>query len=315
MGDKKILVSGATSFVGSNLVNRLVNENYDVHVLVRESSDKWRLSDSYDEINKHFVDLSEKEKLEGMVSEIQPDIIFHLATQGIYGGVHSADELLVKTNLIGTMNLINACNGTDYECFVNTGSSSEYGVKGGPMREDDACFPINMYGITKNASTQFGKLIAKAKNRPIVSLRLFSPFGPLDRKERFMSYAISNALQDNELMLGNPNSVRDYIFIEDVLDAYLNVMGKAREYPGEIFNIGSGNQSAISAVVQNILEITGSKSNVIWGESKPRDYDPKVWVAGIQKAKNLLDWEPRYNLKDGLEKTIYWFKNNLENYR
>lgn len=310
---QKVLVTGANSFIGSNLVRRLANENYNVHILARRTSNTWRIQDLRT-LQKHIVDLTEKEKLEQVVESINPDIIFHLATQGVYGGVHLDNKVLIETNFLGTINLIDACNNIDYNCFVNTGSSSEYGLKNTLMSEDTVCTPTNMYGITKNAATKYGQMIAKTKEKPIISLRLFSPFGPLDHKERLISTATIKALQNQDIKLANPKIARDYIFIDDVVDLYIKSIHKANEFKGEIFNVGSGVQTTIYDVIQNIMQITKSKSKIQWGNYPLRNYDSEIWVADISKTKELLEWEPKHNLRQGLEKTVSWFKENLSIY-
>lgn len=309
---RTIFITGATSFVGANLVRRLIADKFNnVHIATREGSNKWRLTKYLSKIYEHKVDLRERVRLSKIIKKISPDIIFHLATQGIYGGDHLPHKEVIETNLLGTINLIDACDCLDYSCFINTGSSSEYGKKDASMKETDVCCPDNVYGITKNASTQYGQLVAKAKNKPIISLRLFSPYGPFDSRDKLIAAAIVNAIENKDLNLTNPETARDYIFIEDVLDVYLKAIDKAENFKGEIFNVGSGRQTKISEVIENIMQITGSKSRIKWGAYKSRAYDTQNWVANIEKTKKLLGCSPKYNLRKGLEETVNWFKTYL----
>src|SRR3989338_6947420 len=177
---KRVLLTGATGFVGANLARRLLREGYEVHVLTRKTSDRWRLANILPSLHDHIVDLREVAKLNKVVGSIKPDIICHLATAAIYGGVHLPEKDLIDINLWGTFNLINACEKINYSCFINTGTSSEYGPKPHRMRETDFCQPINMYGITKLAAALYAQLVAKSSQKPIIHLRLFSPYGPYD---------------------------------------------------------------------------------------------------------------------------------------
>ena len=310
----KVLVTGSTGFVGANLVRRLVKENYEVYILTRKTSKKWRLLDVLPKLNDCTVDLLEFGKLGRIVKEIQPDIIFHLATAGIYDGQHLPERQLIETNFIGTFNLINACSEIDYKCFVNTGSSSEYGPKDSCMKETDICEPVNMYGITKLASTLYGRLIARVKGKPIITLRIFSPFGPYDDSSRLITYAVTNALQNRELNLADPNAVRDYIYIDDVLDLYIMCIDKADKCKGEVFNAGSGSETVISHVVNKIIEFTGSKSSIRWNAAAERSFDAKTWEADIKKASQCFNWYPKHSMEKGLKKTVSWFKDNLSLY-
>ena len=123
--DETVLLTGATGFTGANLAIRLVNEGYDVHAITRKTSDKWRLSTVLNQIVDHVVDLRENDKLKETINKINPDIVFHLATAGVYGGKHLPDRDVIDVNFIGTFNLINACKEVDYRSFINTGSSAE----------------------------------------------------------------------------------------------------------------------------------------------------------------------------------------------
>ncbi len=311
----KILVTGATGFVGSNLVRRLVSDGYDVHIFTRKSSNIWRLRDCFSDLKNYTANLLNQEELICLINKIEPDVIFHLATSGIYGGVQRPDKEVIETNLLGMINLINACNSIDYKCFVNTGSSSEYGPKKEPMKESDICEPLNLYGFSKYAATLYSQFIARTKNKPIIGLRLFSPFGPFDDKSRLMTYAITNALQNKSLMLGNPNAARDYIYIDDVIDLYLQSMQLASRSKGEVFNLGSGSQKTVSYVVNKIIEITNSKSELKWNSFSGRAHDTEKWEADIEKVSRYYNWCPKYHIDDGIRQTISWFENNLHLYK
>jgi nucleoside-diphosphate-sugar epimerase len=310
----KVLVTGATGFVGANLVRRLLQEAYDVHIFTRAFSNKWRLADVLSKLSDYTVDILEAEKLRGLVNQIKPDIIFHLATAGIYGGIHLSDKKLIETNFLGTINLFNACQDIDYKCLINTGSSAEYGSKKHPMKETDACEPINMYGVTKCAATLYGSFVAKTKDKPVVAFRLFSPFGPYDDKSRLMTYAITNALQNKELNLANPKAVRDYIYVEDVVGLYTKCIDRAYSLRGEVFNVGSGSQTSIAYVIEKIMQFTHSKSIIHWNAVRPRAYDADRWEANMEKTCKSFDWQPKHNIDEGLERTVEWFQANRWRY-
>lgn len=314
MKKNKALVTGATGFVGANLVRRLISRGYDVSILTRATSNKWRIKDILSEVSDYCVDLLDLARLKKVVKKINPQIIFHLATAAIYADRHLPERDLISHNLIGALNLIEACQNLDYQCFVNTGTSSEYGPKSFPMRESDICQPVNMYGVTKLAATLYSSFIAQAKNKPIITLRLFSPFGPYDDSSKLMYYVICRAIENKDLLLGNPASVRDYCYIDDVTSLYLKCICRAYRYRGEVFNVGSGQQSQIGNVVKDIIRLSDSKSRLCWKAQKSRSFEKnvKVWKADITKTKEFLNWQPEYSMQDGLIRTISWFQKNQD---
>ena len=312
MKKNKVLVTGATGFVGSNLVRRLISKGYDVSILTRATSNKWRIKDILSEVSDYRVDLLDMTRLKKVVKKINPQIIFHLATAAIYADRHLPERDLVSHNLIGALNLIEACQNLDYQCFVNTGTSSEYGPKSFPMRESDICQPVNMYGVTKLAATLYCSLVARAKNKPIITLRLFSPFGPYDVPSKLMFYAINQAIENKDMSLGDPASVRDYCYTDDVISLYLKCISRAYRYRGEVFNVGSGIQSRIGDIVKSIVRLSGSKSRLFWKTQESRSFEKnvEVWKADISKTKECLDWQPKYTMEKGLKKTIFWFQKH-----
>lgn len=309
---KKVLVSGATGFIGANLTRRLVKENYEVHILVRKGSDVWRIKDIISKLYIHKINLLEKQRLSKLMHDIKPNVIFHLANLGLYGGVDSPIEEYIKINLVGTNNLIESTHNTNYECFINTGSSSEYGDKLSPMKEVNVCQPSTNYALTKLASTLYAQAYAKKNKKPLATLRLFSPFGPFDHPARFISQMILKLLKSEEISIKSPQDVRDYIFIEDVVNAFLACMKSSDRLSGEIFNIGSGKQTSIITILNLLRNLIRSKSKINYGSSSKKD--KIVWQADIKKAKQKLGWEPKIALTQGVEETVKWFKKNSHLY-
>lgn len=306
----KALVTGSTGFVGANLVRRLINEGYEVHILTRKNSDTWRIKDILPQLTNHTGDLTNFERLKKIAEDVNPELILHLATASVFGGKHLPDKNVIAANFSGTLNMINACTNVDYKCFINTGSSSEYGPKNMPMKEEDICEPVDIYGITKLASTLYGKVAAQQNDKPIVTLRLFSPFGPYDDPSRLMTYAVLNALDGKDLKLANPGAVRDYIYIRDVIEAYINAINQAHKIKGKIFNVGTGKETQISYAVEKIIEFTNSKSKVFWNATTPRLYDTPHWEADMDKSRNMLKLNIKTSFEEGLKETIEWFKEN-----
>jgi nucleoside-diphosphate-sugar epimerase len=309
-----VLVTGATGFVGSCLVRRLVVEGYDVHIVVRRDSARWRIGDLSGKMVEHHCDLRDAAAVERLTDSVRPEIICHLAT---YGGFASQQDnrTIVEANLLGTMNLLRACEKTGFRLFINTGSSSEYGQKQHPMREGDLPEPLGDYGVTKVAATLFCQSEAVTKGLPVVTLRLFSPYGPWDDPRRLIPFVAACLLAGESPQLASPKSVRDYVYIDDVVDCYLSLIRSRERGPAGIFNVGSGRQHTIGEVVSLLEDLAGSGVCARWGERPLARPEPEVWVADVSKVRDLLGWIPRTSLHDGLATTLTWMRDNLNFYR
>ena len=312
MDNKKILITGVTGFVGANLLRKLIDSKNDIHIIIRSTSNLWRINDIIDKVNTHICDLTNRENVENLVLKIKPQIIFHLA---VYGGYQFQKESLkiINTNLIGTINLLDACCEIGFECFINTGSSSEYGIKNKPMSENDLLEPINEYGIAKAAATLYCQAIGRKKNLPIFTLRLFSPYGYYEGSTRLIPYLIISCLRGSDLNLANPYAVRDFNFVEDVIDAFIETYNnKENIFPGDIFNVGNAEQHSVQEVFELVKRLTGYKEEPHWGKAKLRDSDnAKVWIADNDKVKKIIGWKPLHNIENGLKKNIEWFEKHL----
>jgi nucleoside-diphosphate-sugar epimerase len=238
--------------------------------------------------------------------------VYHLAT---YGGKPNQYDLcrIIQTNFISTVNLIRACKKVNFELFVNTGSSSEYGIKANPMREYDCPEPINNYGVSKCAATLYCQTEAKKEKLPIVTLRLFSPYGNYEESARLIPSVIMACLRGESPRISSPRFVRDFIYIEDVNDSYSRLID-APDINGQIFNIGSGKSYSIGEVANKIIELTGSRVELLTGREQIWPNEPENWQADISKAKHVLGWKPQYDLEQGLRASIKWFEENIELY-
>lgn len=310
MGGKKVLITGATGFVGSSLLRRCLQENAEVHILTTEASDKWRINDVINRVHGHCVDLLDCGQLTKIVSDINPKIIFHLAAYGVYAFQKDVNKVM-ETNFLGTINLVNACKNIEFELFVNTGSSFEYGIKSVPLNENDMLEPINEYGISKAASTLYCQGISKIENKSMATLRLFTPYGYYEKLPRLIPSVIISCLKSKNPKVSSPESVRDFVFIDDVVDAYIKLVDNSHKAKGEIFNIGYGKQSSIGDAVDIIIGLIGGNVVPEWGSIQDNRIESRMWQADISKAEILLNWKPKYNLDQGLRNTIEWFKENI----
>jgi len=310
---EKVFITGATGFIGSNLTRRYLEQGAEVYINIRKTSDTWRIKDILSEVHLVPVDITEYQKLKDALKEVRPDFIFHTAT---YGG--RADqkntEKIIDTNINGTVNLVRSCRDIGVSLLVNTGTSSEYGLKKSAMKESFLLEPVTEYGVSKAAATLFCQTYAVTNNLPVVTFRLFSPFGRYEQKSRLVPSVILAALQKMNPKISSRQFVRDFIYIDDVLFAYdaaLNLTNAS----GKIFNIGSGQQHSVGEVVDMIIRLLGNEVSYETGIPQAWENEPAIWQADIEKAKSELFWEPKYSLEQGLLATINWFKVHKELYK
>ena len=311
--NKKILITGATGFIGANLVRYSLQKKAKVFIFTRKNSDKWRIKEVLKNVQEYRVDLFNQSKVLKTVLEIDPDIVFHTAIYGGYGFQNNPFKI-AETNFIGTVNLVEACSQIKLELFINTGSSSEYGIKSKPMRESDFLEPITEYGATKAAATLYTQAKAKKGTLPATTLRLFSPYGYYEEKTRLVPTTVLLCLKGKSPTIYSRTFVRDFAFVEDIVKAYFQAVRHKEKAIGEIFNISAGCQYSIDEVVEIVIKLTGEKVKPIYRLKGDHSLEPKVWQANIAKAKKFLKWQPKHDLNQGLAKTVKWFKKNPDLY-
>jgi len=307
---ENILVTGAAGFIGSTLVRKLVEKGHKASIVVRKETNLWRLGEAAEKITRFDADLTDLESIKTVVSKINPTGVFHLAASNIQSGVTAADDEVIRTNVLGIVNLLKALEGAEYKFFINTGSFLEYRGEERPLKESDVSEPGELYSITKLAATLYGEAIARRAKKPIITFRIFSPYGPGMQKGRLLEALISKALKNEPIAMTNKDVTRDFVFVEDIADLYIEAMDKAMENKGEVFNLGTGVITKLHEVVDLVIELTNSKSMVAWNSLPSVSYDRALWQADMTKTFSHFDWRPKFTFESGVRKTIEWYKKN-----
>lgn len=309
----KAFITGISGFVGAGLARNLLKNGWEIYGIVRPSSNLWRIEDIKKDLRLHSGDLLDKESIAGALQKAKPDAVFHLAVYGAYPTQKDADTIL-STSILSTFHLLNAAKDVGASMFINTGSSSEYGTKDHPMREDERIDPNSYYAVGKAAQTLLCQHFARQEKFPVVTLRLFSVYGPYEEPGRLVPTVILNALEGKDISLADPDVARDFIYLDDVADAYL-LASKKPELSGEVFNIGTGTQHTLKDLADEVVARTQSSSAIVPGGYEKRSFDTHTWVADIQKTRGLLGFALKHTLKEGIEENIQWFKQHAEKYK
>ncbi|MDQ4149976.1 MAG: SDR family NAD(P)-dependent oxidoreductase [Actinomycetota bacterium] len=308
---KRVVVTGGAGFIGANLCRRLLAGGHDVRVLVRPGGDCWRLADLRGDVQLLEVDVRDRHAVARLVDSAKPDWVFHLAAHGAYS--HQKDlESIVSTNVAGTVNLLEACAKAGFEAFVNAGSSSEYGFKDHPAREDEVLDPNSHYAWTKAAATHYCRFTAVARGLNIATLRLYSAYGPYEEPGRLIPKLIAAALRGRLPPLTDPAIARDFIYVEDVCEAFILAAERPAPEAGAVYNVGTGLQTTLGQLVELVRRRFGIQETPRWGTMAKRSWDTSVWLANNAKIVRELGWKPRYGLEEGLNLFVEWFRSHPE---
>ncbi|OGE78124.1 MAG: hypothetical protein A2751_03100 [Candidatus Doudnabacteria bacterium RIFCSPHIGHO2_01_FULL_46_14] len=310
---EKVFITGASGFIGANLMRRLLADGFEVTAAIRPGSKNfWRLEDVTDQIRILRLDLTDQKDTAEKLGQIGPNYIFHLAAYGAYPGQIDSEQMW-RTNLFAAINLIEAAKVVGFQKMIIAGSSSEYGKKSEAMKESDRLEPSTIYGVSKAASTLYCQYRAREEKLPLAILRPFSVYGPWEEPGRLAPRLIGRALKNEPLELVGSKTVRDFIYIDDVVEACLKSMNEDK-INGQIMNICSGMQTEIGEMAEQVVSITGSKSRVQRGSYEARSFDTDIWVGNPEKTKKLLGWQARVALKEGIRQTVEWYKSHKHYY-
>lgn len=305
---KRAVLTGATGFVGANLSRRLLREGHEVHLLLRAKHNDWRIHSIQNDVNIHIVDLNDAEALISTVASIRPDWVFHLATHGAYSWQADLNEI-IQTNILATVNLVEACLKTGFDIFINTGTSSEYGYKDHAPSETEWIDPNSYYAVTKASATLFCRYTAIRHNVCIPTLRLYSIYGAFENPGRLIPTIILHGMNGSLPPLVDPNIARDYLYMKDVENTYIFLANQLRGTTGEVYNLGSGIQTSLSEVVALARNVFRLSVEPQWGTMPNRQWDTTIWKANNDSIKTL-GWCPEFTFEQGFRQTVDWFLEN-----
>ncbi|WP_041580425.1 NAD-dependent epimerase/dehydratase family protein [Bacillus sp. 1NLA3E] len=310
--NQKVLITGANGFIGSHVTRKMVEEQAQVSVFVRESSDLWRIEELKKDIDIHRIDLRDSVSVDNCIKQIKPDYIFHV---GAYG-VDSRQKdyfTAVNTNVIGTMNMLNPLKDLGCKKFINVGTCMEYGDKKEIIGENSHLEPDSIYGSTKASAAIIAHQIASENNIDIVTLRPFGVFGEKEGSHKFFPYIILSILEDKEVNLTPCEQYRDYCYIENIVDGFV-LAAQNETIKNEIFNIGSGSIYKLKYYVDMIYKEMGLNKKPNYGALSYRENEVWSQQPDTTKIKNLLNWEPKISHLNGIERTIDWYTRNKDQF-
>ena len=311
--DAKVLVTGATGFIGSHLVRRLLADGFEVHALTSSVSSltPFRLVDVRDRITLHEGSLSDRSAMDALVQSARPSHVFHLGAYTHVGKSWQRVDECIQVNVQGTANLLEALEGSGYRRFVNIGTSEIYGAVASPFQEDMAVRPVSPYAASKHAAESLCRVFHQGRGWPIVMIRPFNAYGPAQTPDRVIPEIIIRALLGQDLLMTQGRQTREFNFVEDLVDGMVRAAA-VEGIEGELFNLGCGEDVSMREVATTVLDLMGNPVVARFGALPDRPTEIWEMRSDSTRARRVLGWTPNHTLAEGLEKTIAWYRKELQ---
>jgi UDP-glucose 4-epimerase len=303
----RVLVAGYAGFIGSHLVDKLLEQGYEVigidcfaDYYPREIKEV-NISNALKNKNFEFIE----EDILNMDKFPEVDYVFHLAAQaGVRASWGKSFEIYTRNNIEATQKLLEFYKDLSIKKFVYASSSSVYGDAELPMKENSLLKPVSPYGVTKLAGENLCYLYWKNYGVPTISLRYFTVYGPRQRPDMAIHKFVKAVFKGDEIpVFGDGTQTRDFTFVDDAVEA--NTLAARSNVVGEVFNIGGGTKISVNELIKKIEDTIGKKAKIKYVEKQKGDV--KDTLADISKAKELLGWSPKVNINEGLKKYIKWY--------
>lgn len=306
---KRVMVTGAAGFVGAALVRRLLADGASVTALVRPQGRHARLEGLKGDLTFFPSDLSVLRTEDLLKADLRPEIIFHLGAYGVGPGQNDPD-LMTATNTRATGQMLEYARLAGVGRFVHCGSCFEY-APGRALKEDASLAPVSLYGQSKKAAGELVRDYWQRHKLPVVTLRLFTVYGPGEDSQRLVSSVINAVLKGSPLPLTGGVQTRDFIFVDDVIRAF-DAAARAENILGEVFNVATGVETPVKDAVETIIRLMGSDLKPDFGALPYRPNEYWHLSGDISKSHKYLQWWPKVSLEEGLKRTIAWVREQKE---
>jgi NAD dependent epimerase/dehydratase len=317
--NKKVLVTGAGGFIGSHLTERLVELGASTRALVHyNSAGAWGWLDASpfkDEMEVVQGDICDRDSMTRATDGVE--IVFHLAALIAIPYSYQAPLSYIRTNIEGTLNVLQAAKSAGAELVVQTSTSEVYGTaRVVPISEEHPLQGQSPYSASKIGADKMAEAVHRSFGLPVTIVRPFNTYGPRQSARAVIPTIITQALTRDAVRLGNLEPTRDLNYVTDTADGFI----RAAESPaalGQTINIGTGREISIGELAARILQMLGKDLPIICEDQRVRPDKSEVerLCADNRVARELLGWEPRVTLEEGLRRTIAWLQENNERYK
>lgn len=319
---KTVLVTGAGGFIASHLVERLVRSGAKVRAFVRYNARAdvglLRFIDPqiYSELEVVSGDLRDVETMRAAAQGI--DTIFHLGA--LIAIPYSYDHLreVVETNVMGTLNVLLAARETHVRRVIQTSTSEVYGTaRYAPIDEQHPLQAQSPYAASKIGADKISESLYHSFNLPVVTLRPFNTYGPRQSARAIIPTIITQALTRDEVRLGSLDPVRDFTFVSDTVNGFVQAATADEDVLGEEINLGTGEMISIGELAKMIFDLLGKKPKIITDSQRLRPPGSEVFKlqSNNTKAQKRIGWSPQVSLQEGIQQTIGWISQHLSHFQ
>ena len=304
---KKILVTGATGFIGKNLVESL-KEKFEIYALILDEKEKNVIPQIDYILWKTFFDRENEIKTLDGKKLGKIDTVIHLASYGVNPKDNDIDKM-IESNINLTKDLISNLERVSCKNIIFTGSGFEYGDKGKiKLKEDMELNPFSLYGATKVSAFLIGKKLCESLGINYINLRLFNIFGEYEGSNRLIPQIINNYLEGKELNFTAGNQVRDYLYIKDIIEIYEMILEK-NIYNNETYNVCSSEEVTIKEFITKVANTIGiNKESLNFGIIPSRKEEALYIVGDNSKLKKDFDWNRKYSYEFGIKNMYDFFQ-------
>jgi UDP-glucuronate 4-epimerase len=306
----KILLTGGAGFIGSHLLERLIERKDDVAV-VDDFNDYYDPGIKRANLPKSGFRLHERDIRDAapIVAQEKPDLVIHLAARAGVRPSQKDPALYESVNVGGTLGLLEACRANGVKRFIFASSSSVYGNAEVPFREENADLqPISFYGATKLLGEHYVRIYSRLHGLHATSLRFFTAYGPRQRPDMAIHAFTAAILQGREIpMFGDGSTERDYTFVSDIVQGVLGAVD--HDEPYAVYNLGESRTIALKRLIELIGENAGRKPLVKMLPEQPGDV--KRTCASIDRARRGLGYDPKVPIEDGIREFVAWYKSRV----
>jgi NAD dependent epimerase/dehydratase len=306
-GRQRVLVTGAGGFIGSHLTERLVELGAQTRALVHYNSAGTR----------GWLDRSPvKDRIEVIAGDICDADTVRLALIAIPYS-YLAPASYVRTNVEGTLTVLQAARDAPITRLIHTSTSEVYGTAQVPrISEDQPLRGQSPYSASKIGADMLAEAFHRSYGVPVVTARPFNAYGPRQSARAVIPTIITQAFAGTAIRLGHTAPTRDFTFVLDTVEGFVR-LAEAPGVVGQVVNLGSGEEIAVADLAQQILRVIGAELPIEDDPQRGRPAESEVdrLCADVGRARSLIGWQPKYSLADGLRQTVDWYRGNLDSYR